>query len=77
MLNLWDVGLDFDFELCLPTQQQELKPISACSGPTLAQASSAHACSALAEDPKPFKARGGLPPLALFAFGSEANAEHA
>ena len=34
-------------------------------------------CSALAEDPKPFKARGGLPPLALFAFGSEANAERA
>ena len=38
---------------------------------------SAHACSALASDPKPFKARGGLPPLALFAFGSEAKAEHA
>ena len=29
----------------------------------MAQASSAHACSALAEDPKPFKARGGCPPL--------------
>ena len=55
----------------------DMWPRSACSGSTLAQASSAHACSALAEDPKPFKARGGLPPLALFAFGSEANAEHA
>ena len=39
-------------------------PRSGCSGSTLAQASSAHACSALAEDPKPFKARGGAaPPL--------------
>ena len=38
---------------------------------------SAHACSALVEDPKPFKARGGGPPLALFALVSEANAEHA
>ena len=27
---------------------------------------SAHACSALASDPKPFEARG-VPPLALFA----------
>ena len=45
----------------------------------MAQASSAHASSALAEDPKPFKARGpgGGPPPALFALGSEANAEHA
>ena len=51
-------------------------PRSACSGSTLAQASSAHAFSALAEDQKLFKARGGWP-LALFAFGSEANAEHA
>ena len=42
----------------------------------MAQASSAHACSALAEDPNPFKARGGgAAPLALFAFGIEANAE--
>ena len=37
---------------------------------------SAHACSALAEDPKLFEARG-VPPLALFALGSWANAEHA
>ena len=35
-------------------------------------------CSSLAEDPNPFKARGrGRRPHALFAFGSEANAEHA
>ena len=37
---------------------------------------SAHACSALAQDPKPFEARG-VPTLALFALGSWANAEHA
>ena len=38
---------------------------------------SAHACSALASDPKPFEAKGGVPPLALFALRSWANAEHA
>ena len=27
--------------------------------------------------PKAVQGKGGLPPLALFAFGSEANAEHA
>ena len=37
---------------------------------------SADACSALAQDPKAVEARGGAP-LALFAFGSWANAEHA
>ena len=36
---------------------------------------SAHACSALAEDPKQFKARVGGGPLALNGFGSEAIAE--
>ena len=38
---------------------------------------SAHECSALAEDSKPFEARGGGTPLALFASESSANAEHA
>ena len=37
---------------------------------------SADACSALAKDPKTFKARG-VPPLVLFAFRSWVNAEHA
>ena len=36
---------------------------------------SADACSALAQDHKPFKARGVLP-LALFALESSATAEH-
>ena len=54
----------------------DMSPKSTCSGSTLAQASSAHACSALAKAPKLFKARGALG-NALFAFGSEANAEHA
>ena len=38
---------------------------------------SADACSALTQDHKPFKARGRVPPLALFALRSWANDEHA
>ena len=61
----------------IPGHVLDMWPRSACSGSTLAQASSAHACSALASDPNANKARGAALPLALNGFGSSANAEHA
>ena len=76
MLKIGDVSFDLGFERGKMSATGYVAKISMLRL-NIGSGKLSSCMLSIGRGPKAVQGKGGLPPLALFAFGSEANAEHA